>query len=63
MTIRGIKNFIGKFGACLASDPINTNKTKSLIEEDIGTISLDDYSTTNDASKALYNQEIDDLTY
>ena len=48
-----------KFGACLASDPINTNKTKSLIEEDIGTISLDDYSTTNDASKALYNQEID----
>lgn len=55
--IKDLKDSI--FGACSASDEINTNKAKTLIEDEINTIILEDYVTLADTVKALYNGEID----
>ena len=47
------------FGACSSSDPINTNKTKAMIEDEIDTITLEDYDSLANTVKALYDSEID----
>lgn len=47
------------FGACSNTDKVNINKTKALIEQDIGGISLSDYSSSVDCAKGLYNGEIE----
>lgn len=45
-------------GVCSASDPVNINKTKSLLEDDIETFLLKDYESNSQSVKALYNKNV-----
>lgn len=45
-------------GVCSASDPVNINKTKSLLEDDIETFLLKDYESNSQSIKALYNKNV-----
>lgn len=55
-TIEDLKEQV--FGASFLMDPIDVNKTQTLIEDEIGEIEMKQFASDNEAIKALQNNEI-----